>query len=382
MEVDPFGNDEVMRFFDTYQEVTSNEINSKNDSGASKEFIESFIEEARYDFELDEVDRVTKFVIAQRDHERFWQVLLKQNFDLKKETISVRFAGEAGSDLGGPQREFLTLVMERFHQIPGISVGCQCNIYLRMIPESMVKGHYFLLGQLTGLSILTIGRGCECFNLLVMQAMYNIDYDQKLPVIDDSELEYKLNCIENGDVDALLELGISPTKNAEENKRLFKISFVALKNFGAIEQFCKGLKNVHLSFGNPKNFHVMKTFLMQSDSKVNLEDFLKIITFHKEGEEGSNSWNQTKHLACDVEIFFASVANYDVACITLSDILFLFTGLKRIPSFGLDKNIEIFFSDVEYPKISTCGYSVILPSKEVEKSLMVALNFGDGFGNI
>ena len=311
-------------------------------------------------------------------------ILLKQNFDLKKEDISVRFAGEAGADLGGPLREFLTLVMERFFLIPGIAIGSEGNVYLRMLPENMIKRQYFLLGQLTGLSIVIIGRGCECFNLLMLQAMYGIVYDQQLPVVDDSELEHKLNAIENGDVDALLELGIVPTKNTTENKRLFTISFVVLKIFGAIEQFCKGLKNVDSSFGDVANFKVMKTFLMPNNVKVKLEDILKVISFNKEGEEeGSNAWSITNNLACDFELFLASVANNEVDGVTLSDVLFLFTGLQRIPPFGLENNIEIFFSaDLELPKISTCAYTVVLPHKDIEKAVKIALEFGTGFGTV
>ena len=65
----------------------------------------------------------TTYVIVQRDIDRFWNVLMRQKFDLVDHDISVRFAGEAGADMGGPLREFFTLTMRRFPDIPALILG-------------------------------------------------------------------------------------------------------------------------------------------------------------------------------------------------------------------------------------------------------------------
>ena len=75
--------------------------------------------------------------------------------------------------------------------------------------------------------ILNIGRGPECFNQLIFK-------------IEDSKLEEKLKNIDQGNLSALYEVGICPTGNVNKNKRLFTISFIVLKNYGAIEQFKSG----------------------------------------------------------------------------------------------------------------------------------------------
>ena len=102
---------------------------------------------------------VTKYVIFQRDVDHFWNVLMRQQFDLVDNDISVRFAGEAGADIGGPLRKFFTLTMKRFLDIPALILGKAGNVFLKMMPESFRKGDYYLLGELVGMAIIKIDRG-------------------------------------------------------------------------------------------------------------------------------------------------------------------------------------------------------------------------------
>ena len=63
---------------------------------------------------------VTKYVIIQRHVDCFWNVLMRQKFDLVNNDISVRFAGEAGVDMGGLLRELFTLAMKRLPDIAAL----------------------------------------------------------------------------------------------------------------------------------------------------------------------------------------------------------------------------------------------------------------------
>ena len=60
----------------------------------------SFLLEARE--RLRNLDKTHRHLIVQRDPERFWPVLFRQNFDASKQSLTIRFAGEAGADAGGP----------------------------------------------------------------------------------------------------------------------------------------------------------------------------------------------------------------------------------------------------------------------------------------
>ena len=115
-----------------------------------------------------------------------------------------------------------------------------------------------------------------------------------------------------------------------------------------------------------------------------LEDFLHNINVLKNGEEGSNAHRTSENLACDLEIFFAAVAmNGEMNGISLEDILYLFTELRKIPPFGLHKLVDIFFCETSTaPKISTCGYTVTLPIQGWEQALTYAIQFGGGFEQV
>ena len=184
-------------------------------------------------------------------------------------------------------------------------------------------------------------------------------------------------------MDALCDEGICPTDNINKNKRLLSISFIVLKNYGAIEQFKSGLENADRTLTLKDNSGKMKYFLMPVHYQLTLEHLLHNINVLKNGKEGSNAHRILEHLACDLEIFFAAVANGEMNGISLKDVLYLFTGLRKIPPFGLHKLVDIFFCDTfTAPKISTCGYTVTLPIQGWEQALTYAIKFEGGFRQV
>ena len=194
-----------------------------------------FLKDAR-----DRVDvskkNVTKYVIVQRDIDRFWNVLVRQKFDLVDHDISVRFAGEAGTYLmGGPLREFFTLTMKRFPDIPTLILGKAGNVSLKMMPESFRKGDYYLLGQLVGMSIIKIRRGPECFSESFLKAMCHLPFADDDIEFEDAELMEKVKKLENGDRSELLDFDIPVTGDIAFSKKILVASFLILKNFSAIE---------------------------------------------------------------------------------------------------------------------------------------------------
>ena len=77
------------------------------------------------------------------------------------------------------------------------------------------------------------------------------------------------------------------------------------------------------------------------------------------------------------------IANREINGISLEDILYLSTGLRNIPPFGLHKLVDIFFCDTSTtPKISICGYTVTLLIQGWEETLTYAIKFGGGFGQV
>ena len=374
-----FGENEVKRFF-----LSEASIETKNEGEKETEIdIVSFINQAKHDFQVHNKNEQCKHIIIQRDPDRFWHLLLKQTFDLSQENILVRFAGEAAADLGGPLREFLTLAMATFSRIPGIIFGDSNSIGLKLIPEYLIKNQYFKLGQIIGLSILTIGRGPECFNLMLVKSIFNVHFGDVLPAFTDGFLSEKIEKIQNGDKNELYEYEILPSENTERDIRVFILAYVILKNSSAIEQLTRGLGSIHKSFIARESCNLMKTFLMESKNEVSVDQFLGLIEFKRDCEPNSNEWNIIRNLECDFELFVAALANKEIPEKTLSDFLFLLTGYEKVPPFGLHKKIEVSFNQAEtFANISTCSFRLTLPVRDIEKTLKLCLEFGGGFGSI
>ena len=126
----------------------------------------------------------------------------------------------------------------------------------------------------------------------------------------------------------------------------------------------------------------MKFFLSPQQHEITLNDFMSVINFKNDEEKHSNQWTVINNIVLEVELFFASVANNDISGFGLNDLLFLFTGMERIPPFGLEKKIDIEFVDGDEPRISTCSYSVTLPATNAVKMLEMALKYGGGLGTV
>lgn len=69
--------------------------------------------------------------------------------------------------------------------------------------------------------------------------------------------------------------------------------------------------------------------------------------------------------------------------LTLSDVLFFFTGVDHIPLFDFAKKFDLFFDNgIILPKISAYAHTATLPTKEIEASMKTALSFGGGFDDV
>ena len=251
-----FGDEEVDRF-ETYPpcDIVTSVVEVPTKTEIDKFSVNLFLKDVR-----DRVDvskkNVTKYVIVHRDIDRFWNVLMKQKFDLVDDDISVRFAGEAGADM-----EFFTRTMKRFPDIPTLILGKAGNVFLKMMAESFRKGDYYLLWQLVSMSIIKIGRGPECFSGSFLKAMYHLPFVDDYIEFEDAELMERVKKHENGDRSELSAFDIPVTGDIAASKKILVASFLILKNFSAIEQLSIGLGSIDQAFTDAANLKYMKFFL-------------------------------------------------------------------------------------------------------------------------
>ena len=218
----------------------------------------------------------------------------------------------------------------------------------------------------------------------MIQVIFNIPYDERLPDVDDAEIRATLEEIENGNYEHLLDHNILPSNDVDARKRLFTITHVILSNMGSIQQFADGLASIDHFFIKSESFEVMKNFLLPNSSSLRLEELMNWLEFRRDNEEeSSNMGKRITNAICDFEMYLAAVSNKEVRDVSLKDVLFLFTGLERVPPFVLQKNIEVFFSaEKNSPSISTCALAATFPLNDVAKALQMALSFGGGLGTV
>ena len=293
------------------------------------------------------------------------------------------FTEEAAADDEGPLSEFLTLFCRLFSEIPGIVIGENQNVFFKMLPLSEHENKYFTLGQLCALAIINIGRGPECLNTTVVKFLYQQAYTKDEIKHDNGELNDLLCRVENGETEILLDMEIpsSMMNDLEPCKQLLVHSFLIKRHAAAIEQFGRGLGNVVADLISPRNYFFMKTFLTKRESKkMTLSEFRSMISFENPHEAGSNEHALIIDLIYDTEEYFADIANGvvdgknengKVGKFRLEDLFFLFTGMDRVPAFGLPQKIKIQFGDII--KISTCGLTVSLPLKDMKQFFDISM---------
>ena len=367
--------------------VMDDDLTTPHDDEAppTLEELTEFLGEAQIELVSGYLEDGSYNVIVQRS--RFWERLLRQKFDVCKKEVKVIFAGEAAADTGGPLREFLTLFCRGFSSIPGLVAGSKNNLFFKMLPLAESSGHYFMIGQLAALAIIKIGRGPECLNSQLVKCMFGVNCTGGI-VHDDGELTAMLARLESGDTEVLLDLDIplSIMSQLPFAKQLVERCWLIKRHTAAILQFRTGLDSVVPLFRKPGSKRFLRHFLVGKEcTRLQFQEFRNLLHYENNELPDSNQHRVIEDLICDMELYLAAVANgekvLDEKTISLNDILFLLTGLDRIPPFGLPQKITISFS-TETPQFSTCGFFATLPMEKIDHFFDIAIKFGGGFGSI
>ena len=247
MDVNCFGDDEVNNFLESMED--NNVDDQVNFDFHDYLNVENFLTDLKERYELR--SKKEKNVIIQRDLDRiqrdldrFWPVVLKQNFDLSQQNLKICFAGEAGADAGASRISDVSYeAYTSSTKFGGAEALC-----FKPSPSNIVITDYFKLGQIVGLSVIYIGRGPQCFHEAVVNSIYGITLDKEPPLVDVMELRSKIEDIDNGKFDDLFEHNINPyVADISEANRLFIRSYTILSRYAAIEQFSCGLASIDSS---------------------------------------------------------------------------------------------------------------------------------------
>ena len=100
--------------------------------------------------------------------------------------------------------------MKVLPEISFLFFGEKNSICFTNDPASVIGNHYFVVGQLVGLSVLKINRDPECIQPAVVRAMFNIEQPLELETVEDEMLNSIIDSNEKGNFDALLDANIKP----------------------------------------------------------------------------------------------------------------------------------------------------------------------------
>ena len=167
--------------------------------------------------------------------------------------------------------------MKLLPEISCIFFGEKKSICFTNDPSSVIGNHYFVVGQLVGLSVLKINRGPKCIHPAVVRTMFDIEQPLELETVEDEMLNSIIDSVEKGNFDALLDANINPFgKSLKELTQLYYLSHVILS---AIKQFKSGIASIYPGFCESTSYEAMRMFLETSNAKITLDQFLRLVSY-------------------------------------------------------------------------------------------------------
>ena len=180
--------------------------------------------------------------------------------------------------------------------------GQKKSICIKNDPSSVIGNHYFVVGQLVGLSVLKLNRGPKCIHSAVVRAIFDIEQPSELETVEEEMLNSIIDSTEKGNFDALLDANINPFgKSLKELIQLYYLSRVILST---IKQSKSGIASIYPGFCE-STYEAMRMFLKTSNAKITLDQFLRLVTYEqlKGRERESNLYKDLKIMFLNLSCF-------------------------------------------------------------------------------
>ena len=139
--------------------------------------------------------------------------------------------------------------------------GNESRLLFTSATESVVEKHYRIIGQLSALAVLHLGRGPHCFHPSFINYMFYSQVDNDPQLVDHGELMDNISQIESGDNSPLYECNIHPTQDKSKKVSLYKQHFMIISKSAGIEQFKQGLLSVSSQF--PKSGCCLEKYFVE-----------------------------------------------------------------------------------------------------------------------
>jgi hypothetical protein len=303
--------------------------------------------------------------------------------------ISVKFSDDAGSsegavDLGGPTREFVTLVIEWLVSSQ-LFCGPSEGKFLSCSASCAANLDYLYAGKVIALSLVHGGPGINCLSPVLYNALVKGIENTNVSVEDvyDPELKLALNKLSDAHsskegnevmskykLDNVLELAgtLRPLKSVGDIKAVVEQTarwYALGRAYVALEQFKQGLSLLGVLRAVESNPDVFNKVFCYNPINLSMETFTQIISVHF-SEEGSNN-RLSENLVISYWNDYLQDTEEAETEMSLSGLLFFCTGCKEMPPLGCHVTVD-FLHEPEnngelskFPKANTCGCVLALP---------------------
>lgn len=159
-------------------------------------------------------------------------------------------------------------------------------------------------------------------------------------LVDDMDLQNKLESIKNWSHEYSFEHNINPNDTPKYLQRFFILSCTVHFGCQAVAQFEEGTVSfVSLTFFQDSNYRTFHSFLVHSMEELELYGINHLFLFHYNCEKNSNKWRQINDAVSDSHLMLATVKNGDVE----TWMIVVLTSSVRIPKKGFEKKVESIF---------------------------------------
>ena len=337
------------------------------------------------------LDSISKFNIS-RSHvwEGTVRALTRKSFSPHNK-VSVKFCDDVGTsegaiDLGGPKREFFTLVLDWLMHSQ-LFCGSDSSKYFSCNATSQGNNDYFHAGEIVAMSLVHGGPGFGCLSPSLYQCivegpnnvLVNVSdvYDVELR----SSLEKLLNAKSTDEANAMIDkpplstlLDLAGTfkfvSSLDEIPTLVQQTvkwFLLGRSHFSQEQFVQGLSVLGIYdsiLKNPESFR--PAVFCYSPQQLNAEIISHLFETNF-SEVGSNRHCSESLVISHWNDYLLDVEERAETEVTFNDILFFASGCKIIPPFRIKLSLE-FLHHAEkngemskFPKANTCACILYLP---------------------
>ena len=356
--------------------------------------------------------KISKFNICRND---IWEGtkrgLTRKSFSPTNK-ISVRFSDDSGKsegavDMGGPTREFLTLVVEWLAN-SHLFCGPKETMFLSCNAACLANSEYLYAGKLTALSLVHGGPGLSFFSPVLYDALIKGPDKVKANLEDVYDPELKLSLrelsgaksvqeaydiVSRKNLDTILELGgtlqqIKSIKDIDNIVQRTAHWYTLGRAWAALEQFKQGLSDLGVLTAVLHNPDVFTPVFCYFPVELDADSFNAMFTILF-SEEGSNKRSVENVTLSYWQDYLQDVEEGETT-VTFRELLFFTCGCKECPPLQLGWNLSLgFLHDPDklspYPLANTCGPLLQLPVvhksyNSFRDAITFAIGNSKGFG--